>query len=353
MDSGWIAFTVLLSVLGIAIMLGLVKSYLFPVATVTQDAFTKLFGGILGGFLRMSLNVVPITLFTFGFASDLINQEMRMSIPSIAAFLLMIVLRALTTVQQMRGALPQFAPAGGDASQFFCTLPGLEFIENPWLPTSVLSTIIISFYYLFWAAHYGQKLALIGAITGFAVAASTLQFTLGSCANLYVNMIPSLRGFGVLLPAWIVGLIVAGITYGVVVSVYPSKSPIAPGAAGSLVIPGGSQVIPGGTCGPGFTDDGTGNCIPVIPGAKCAPGFYDDGSGNCVAPTPNQTCPVGQKYFEADSRGPAGCRCPDGTMPGSGGTCGFANQSSAPSGGEQTFVAELYRNGKLISSSLS
>jgi hypothetical protein len=335
MDSGWIAFTVLLSVLGVSIMLGLVKSYLFPVATVTQDAFTKMFGGVIGGFLRMSLNVVPITLFTFGFASDLINQEMRMSIPSLSSFLLMILLRVATTVQQMRGSLPSFAPASGaDSSSFFCTLPGLEFIENPWFPTSVLSTIVISFYYLFWAAHSGQKLPLIGAITGFAVAASTLQFTLGSCANLYVNLIPSLRGFGVLLPTWIVGLVVAGITYGVVVSAYPTKNPL-------VNVPGGGPIQT--------------NMSPLGKIIRCPVGSHKtglDSNGNAICGTPPTACPLNTTWVDADWGIASTDQCiGNSSLPSThDDPLQSARTSSAPSGGEQTFVAELYKNGQLVSS---
>ena len=339
MDGGWIAFTTVMVIFGVAVMLGVIKSYLFPVATVTQDAFTKLFGGVLGGFLRMSLNVVPITLFTFGFASDIINQEIRMCIPALSSFIFMLILRIVTTVQQMRGSLPQFAPAGGDASSFFCTLPGLEFIENPWVPTSVLSTIMISFYYLYWATGSGQKLGLIGAITGFVVAASTLQFTLGSCANLYVNMIPSLGGFGVLLPTWIIGIVASGIVYGIIKGSYPTKNPL-------INIPD--------VAGPS-----TYTVAPLGQLTRCPVGSHKTGTdsvGNAICGTPPTACPLNTTWVDADWGIASTGQCiGNSSLPSTRDDPlqSARNQTSAPSGGEQTFVAELYRNGKLISSTLS
>jgi hypothetical protein len=330
MEPGWIAFIVLVSVLLIGGLGFFTSSIWYPRVESGGNIFV-----IMGKTLaNLVLNIVPISLFGFGIVADIIKTEVRASIPTLAAFFSLILLRIGFLTQSATFPLFASSQAETNTATYWCSLPGLEFLENPVFPGSVLSTTIIAFYYIWWAINTPNQLVVVSYMM-FAYAASLVQFTFGNCSSLYYPLF-SLFGPGssVLLQTTLLGLVISGFVYGLVYGVSRTSDPLA-----GLRIP----AFPGTPV------------TPTISGnASCPVGTYDDGSGNCIPPTPNTTCPVGQKFFEADSIGPAGCRCPNGSLPINGG-CPYnsSNQSGVPQQGEQTFVAELYKNGQLVTDSLS
>jgi hypothetical protein len=328
---GWIAFY---SLLGLVVFASSIF-YFYINGYLGRSSFesgqTSIYGEFFKGFSKVLLNILPISLFTFGIVSDMINLEMRRSIPTIAAFLTLFIAR-IATINSAN--FPLFAEQSqSNSNAYWCSLPGLEFFENPVFPSSMLSTTIIAFYYIWWSIGT-PKAVLISAIMLFSWASTFVQFILGDCANIYYPIMYFTGNFGILFQTTLLGLAISGFLYGLIWGVYRSLDPLV-----GLRIPG----LP------------LSSSTPIIFGnASCPSGTYDDGSGNCVGPSPNPTCPVGRKWFEADSIGPAGCRCPNGTLPDSSGSCPYAsNQTGVPSGGDQTFVAELYKNGQLVTDSIS
>jgi hypothetical protein len=280
-----------------------------------------IFDGLPGLLARVLINSIPISLFTFGIIADIIKQEFRASIPSITALLLLIVLRVFSSSQNF----PLFADQGeANNSVFWCALPGFEFLENPWLPGSALATTIIIFYYLWWAIGT-PYLPFVGAGVGIAFAAVCMQFIFGNCESYYIGFeswFGSLfsKGKGALLGASVIGILVSGLLWTIVHFAAPYKNPL------QELYAFGNSNLSGGT-----------KPIPNLPGVSC---------------------PDGQTYSTGDLSGSAGCRCNNSKLPPINGRCYSAenpnqSQSGVVQEGEQTFVAELYKNGKLVTDSLS
>lgn len=338
---GWIAFW---SLLGIIVSLGLLF-YITKYTSqngITAEPFTDLFGGLFGGLLRIVLNIIPIGLFSFGIVADIVKTELRASIPTIGTFITLILIRLISSIKSPSN-FPLFdSQSESNSANFWCSLPGLEFLENPFFPSSILSTAIIGFYYIWWSLGTSKQ-TLILSYMSFAISSTLIQFKLGSCENLYYPIIPLYNGVGVILQTLLLGLGISGFLYGLIWGVYRNLDPLQ-----GLNVLGSSTptTSPGKYSCPGQNPpDKNGNCCPV--------GTMPDSTGNCTSPSPNTTCPVGQKFFEADSVGPAGCRCPNGSLPINGGCPYSSNQSGVAQEGEQTFVAELYKNGQLVTDSLS
>jgi hypothetical protein len=337
MDSGWIAFITLAVAVTLTGFWFLWNKSPFTAVSPGGNTFSQVFGPTVGSFFQMLINLMPISLFTYGFVTDTIHQEVRGSIPSIAVLLSLLVGRVVTSI---RGGLSLFQDQSeSNSSVFWCSLPGLEYLENPYFPSTLFSSLTIGMYYLWWALHGGStnQQIIIGSIVAFSVASAFVQFTLGGCSNLYYALIPiKAGGMGVILQTVLVSALLSASLWGLIQGVYPEKNPLA-----SLGIPqsSGNKTCPGQN-----PPDKNGNCCPI--------GTMPDSGGNCSAPTPNTTCPVGQKYFEADSTGPAGCRCPNGNLPVNGSCPYSSNQSAAPSSSDQIVEARAYKNGVEVTQSI-
>jgi len=241
-------------------------------------------------------NLIPFALLTYGFAGDFINQEFRLSAPSIGAFITMLLLGL--------GGQAYAATKGVDLSAqdtsglLWCTIPGMENAESPWIPTAFISTSTIMFYYLFWAWHTNR--AYIITLSKFigVLIFQNMAFLLGSCSASYMLLFGSVQ-INIFL-AIVIGFATALITY------------LSTSLAGGLKYdPFPTSTTAGGAGGTGGTTGGA-----------------------------NQT------HLS---------KCPDGSVP-IDGNCPYktAGTSQAVQGGdENTFVAELYKNGQLVTDSIA
>jgi hypothetical protein len=266
-------------------------------------------GNLLFLLLTFVVNIAPISLLLFGPILDLINRPSQVitSLPSVLVFGTLIIGKLFDI---SRFGLSTYAKtAGTNETGIWCTLPGLEWFENKFFPSSLFTVSLLLTYYTIWSLRLygfsGSSIAFLCVNVFFPLTLAVMLFKFGpGCSDFYV--------FGT-------SSILLAIGLGVVFSLL----------AGFLTPISFNPFITMNSGGGGGGGGGT----PIIPGSA--------------------TCPAGQEYSTGDSSGSAGCRCINSKLPPINGRCYSQenpNQSSAPSGQEQTFVAELYKNGQLVSS---
>lgn len=302
MDSGWIAFITLAVAVTLTGLWFLWNKTPFTAVSPGGNTFSQVFGPTIGSFFQMLINLMPISLFTYGFVADTIHQEVRGSIPSIAVLLSLLIGRVVTSIS---GGLSLFQDQSeSNSSVFWCSLPGLEYLENPYLPSTLFSSLTIGMYYLWWALQTGSanQQIIIGSIVAFSVASAFVQFTLGGCANLYYALIPiKTAGMGVIFQTVLVSAAISAGLWGLIQGVYPEKNPLP-----SLGIPSGPN---------------TWNLGPQLTNL-------------------NKSCPAGQQWDNTKNQ------CVPiwhSTGP---------NQSAAPSSSDQIVEARAYKNGVEVTQSI-
>jgi hypothetical protein len=327
-----------------ALLLGLVIFQYYSRSAPSSTG--NIFDGPLGLMVKSFFNIIPFGLFSFGIVSDMIFQEVKMSIPSYAVITVMIILRALTGFAQTAGWIPSSfsTPGPSDTNQLWCSLPGLEFLENAFVPSSVFSSMTVLFYYLWWAVNTGQHVQSIGITTLIVMSTTTVQFVLGKCTPLFMNFLPGAGALGVLFPTWLLSMFVSGMVFSLVLGIDRSKNPLsnipAPASSGSSPCPNGADnngqcLGPNsgagllGQCPDGYLPLDTNSCI------QCASAFASVIGGKCVSNDPRYTVPDPPVIVNR-----SGAHKP---IPGK-----DADKKPSSLASEQTFVAELYKDGELV-----
>jgi hypothetical protein len=255
-------------------------------------------------------NMMPFALIAYGFAGDVINQDgVRLSIPSFAAvgsiFLVGIVSKVIAT------------NGGADLSQqetsglVWCTIPGLEAVESPYFPTAIMSTMIVAFYYMCWAWTTPSKLSWpLAMMFSIVYTVQLLAFMNGECSASYI---PPFGGIiGSILISTVLGIVIGSISWaatGKAPNLSPFNIPLGSPSAASGCMPGENRVANG--CREAFTEQFSSKKL------RCDPG-YAEVQGVCV---------------EATTTG--------------------GHSQQVQGGDENTFVAELYKNGRLVTDSIA
>lgn len=326
---GWIAFWILFSIV-IALFGGLMfRNYL----NISEGASSSIIS-ILKAVILFIPKMLPIGLLLIGPLIDIVNNKgLVSSIPTIATLSTLLVLKGLSAIWS---PVPYFENLSGDSSSFWCTLPGFEYFENPFIPSSILTSAIVGFYYLFWASKINQQQTAIGATVAVAIVGSALQFTVGNCERYYKTFF----GYGgneTIFYSIAIGAIVAGITFGSSTINGMVNNPFyGLEAAINTAIP---KATPSsiGRCPYGQHNTGT-TSSPVCVSQACNTNYtWVDASWGI---TSTDGC-VADSIINSNV-GPGGLNSAKTN----------SNQSSAPQGGEQTFVAELYKNGQMITQSI-
>jgi len=270
------------------------------------------FFDIPGGMVTFVANVMPFALLVYGFSGDMVNQEFRLSIPSIAALSSVFIF----------GIIGQFlaTKSGTDLSpqdssgRLWCSIPGLESAESPYFPTAIMTTCIISLYYICWAWHTNSSstLALFFYFSGI-LTVQLATFVFGECFGSYTAPYNS-PVLVILIPIFlgsIIGIITFASSRG---SQNPFNIPLASPSAAA-----GTAGTSAGGCPPGTTSAGQYRCTSDSGGPPvCENGFFMN-NGNCIRLLTN----------------------------------GGHSQQVQGGGDENTFVAELYKNGQLVTDSIS
>jgi hypothetical protein len=264
-QGGW--FVVSITLVWLSILIG--------VSAVTEGLGELLWGknGVL--ILPQSfMNILPAAVLLYGPVSDLIKYEVVSGIPAYASFFFLLLVRIVSLMYTSK--LPS---DGGTVQEIWCTLPGFEWLENPFFPSSVFTTWTITVYYMCWTLFTDsnkKSMVLAGGFT--AIALSFAQFAFGRCSSYYM----SLGGQGM----W----------------------------ANLLVS----------------------SALGTIMGSSLYGAFWTNASKNPF---------YGNPYSNAGTSGVTKSQV-SATNP-------VPMTTEAPSGEEQTFVAELYKNGQLVTEDIS
>lgn len=251
-------------------------------------------------------NILPFSLLGYGIAADIIDQQFRRSLPSIFAVGVSAIIGIVT--QLYAGNQRINLSAQETTGRVWCTIPGLESMESPYIPTSFIATGTIMSYYLYWMSRNGRtdnwKMATTFAVVLFF---QIVTFFGGDCQQSYIG--PSVN----FLVSLGIGAVTGGIAYGVA-QVNPIMfNPFdVPGgvASGSVCEPGQIRVKNG--CQESFSNREHMTSGKVL---HCDSGFVE-ANGQCVKSLGGHSNPV-----EEDN--------------------------------ENVFVAELYKNGQLVTDSIS
>jgi hypothetical protein len=304
MDPWETAFIVLATTIGIfMVSFGLFRN---------QDSFPPGLLDIPLALVTFLGNLMPFALIAYGIAGDMINQDaVRLSIPSIAALGSIFVVGITSKIIATNGGVDLSKQETGGL--VWCTIPGLESVESPYFPTAIMSTAIIGFYYMCWAWSTPSRLSWpLGLFFSIVYLVQLLAFMNGECAASYM---PPFGGIvGSILISTVLGILIGTISWastGRAASLSPFNIPLgSPSAAsGSSCLPGENPIANG--CIEKFTEHFSSKKI------RCNPG-YAEVQGACVETTT---------------------------------TGGHSQQVQG--GDENTFVAELYKNGQLVTDSIA
>jgi len=280
-------------------------------------------------FITFLSNFLPFAIFTAGFISDIIHLEWRSSIPGLAGLVAVVLIKFVTSFTTFG------LTTSDNSATSWCTIPGLESLENPILPMAFVLTSTILFYYTYWTGHPGSpSVNVFAIITGVILLIQMVSFSIsGNCQD-YYYLIPGPLGIaGNVIAAVAVGATVAGVAYlGV------SAQTKFRGGDYNPFLRGPSST---GASGPSPAPD-----IPAS-GGKCANGTdaVKTPSGKRGCPTSSLVCPDGSKAFREGTR----LFCPPVSY-------GMNQSSAQPSVGEDGDIyvlADLYKNGQLVTESIS
>jgi hypothetical protein len=250
-------------------------------------------------YFNIFVNFLPSALLWMGIPADLIiSGRFKYSLPSIVA-LGTIGLSAIGT-RFLAGKIGVGSLSDvNNESGMWCTIPGLEFAESPILPQAFVVLGLIGTYYLSWQAKTGTSTLPLGSVFGVMLIIQLSTFALsGHCPNFYIPLGNILVN---IIAALAVGAIVGAITFGF-------------------------TLLSGDEYNPFINNPTTGAAQTNTPSASGAPG----------AGQQNKNCPPGQAW--------AGTRCHPIV-----GTSGAVQDG----GDENTFVAELYKNGQLVTEQIA
>jgi hypothetical protein len=100
---------------------------------------------------------------------------------------------------------------------FWCTIPGLERLESPYIPTAFLATSLIYVYFLTWAANTGASARRIGTVFGIVLASQLASYYIGGCSQSYASIAGPGGLLNVAIPI-VLGGIIGAITAGIAIA---------------------------------------------------------------------------------------------------------------------------------------
>lgn len=213
---GWGIFGIVMAViLGLGVLGG--SLWAFSKTDLRASVFS-----IIGGFLFAMVNFLPFGLLTFGFVADVIGQEFRYSYASLFGMLSIIInwLVGFT----IGGSQLMSTPGAEQPGTTWCMIPGLEGLENKYMPMSIVSSWTILTYYVIFAATQRAlyQNASIYASTGGLLLIQAMSFYGSDCSTFYMGD-SRWRFFSVLL-----GIIVGSVGYGIISTLNPGQAPFVP-----------------------------------------------------------------------------------------------------------------------------
>jgi len=150
----------------------------------------------VGAFIFAVVNFIPFGLITFGFIADMIGQDFRYSIASLFGLLSI----AMNWVAGLYFGHSSFTSQGPEQpGSGWCMIPGLEGFENRAMPMNLVASATVLTYYLIWASvnrDLSQNVSLYIS-TAVLLIIQTGLFYASDCSKYYVDS--SAFRFGALL----------------------------------------------------------------------------------------------------------------------------------------------------------
>jgi hypothetical protein len=219
-------------------------------------------GNIMATLFFALINFIPFGLITFGAIADLIGQELRYSIGSLIG---MIAITLNFFLAKALGA--NVIPSGSEASDVlaWCTIPGMENLENTFLPMNIVSSSAIMTYYTIFASTVRDPGKNLSIWIGFAVIylLQLISFYGGGCSKYYQS------GFHWKLVSLLWGSLIGMFGWLTVSKAFPSYAPFLNTQMG-----GATQSNYGSSSKPPMSP-GVGGAPPS--GAKCSQDNSQDG----------------------------------------------------------------------------
>jgi hypothetical protein len=172
----------------------------------------KFIASVSGGLFFAIACFLPFGLLMFGFISDIVNQEFRNSYISLVTFATLIASGAAGRAFASARGIDLSTATTSFTEQGWCSLPGLEAIESPYIPMVFLSTSLILTFYTYFAVHTNQHNYIYIAFVGI-LCIQVLSFTISGCSKSYVTIFSD-YGIGLNMLA----SIILGVSVGVLVS---------------------------------------------------------------------------------------------------------------------------------------
>ena len=172
------------TVLGIALLGALIYRFMSRNWTgLSENSFFSTLLDIFTNIGRFAVTVLPFSVFMYGFVGDIINSNgVRLSIPSFAALAVVIVNSIVGRIGALKNGV-NLTPQDS-SSAAWCAIPGLESLESPYLPNSIISTSVILFYYLCWSSDLNYNPLQI-ILTLLAIALIQMVSFVQNCPSYY------------------------------------------------------------------------------------------------------------------------------------------------------------------------
>ena len=171
--------------------------------------------GLFANVGRFAVTVLPFAVFVYGFVGDVINSNgVRLSIPSFAALALIMVNSIVGRILALRNGV-NLSPQDS-SSTVWCAIPGLESLESPYLPNSILSTTVILFYYICWSVELNYNPVGI-SLTLAGIALLQMVTFVGYCPSYFKPVFGSVNWN--LIISIVLGSLVGVITFAIAKSI--------------------------------------------------------------------------------------------------------------------------------------
>lgn len=228
-------------------------------------------------------NYIPFGLMIFGFVADMFSQQLMYSITTIMSLILIVLNGWVGSTFATSASVPSGFTGGGIWEDLrekgWCTLPGFEAWESKYTPMSIIVSSAIAIYYIFFAWANRPSGENVSIIAGLlsTLALQVIVFGFSGCSSYYIPIGGSIM-WNILL-SLLVGFTAGATSMLVVQYRYPQYAPFV-----QAPIPMAKHLLgPGGKRWTIPTNEDVGSTGPVTGGACAAIQGGEDDAMVCEA----------------------------------------------------------------------
>jgi len=275
-------------------------------------------------YIQFISNIIPLAGILFGFAADiLVYHEFKASLPSFVCLAIVLVNAIASRVVFSMNNDSSLLSTQSVTNSTWCSIPGLEELESPYIPMIFTITSFMLTYYGAWnsiGASQDGVTTIIAVSCGVVLAQMASFGFISDCPKFFQPLT-----FYVKSPVWnillalLIGSVVGGSTF--LATFYTDAARWNPISTRNS----NSREMSGPTCKDGSTPDKT-------------------PSGRPGCKTQDSKCPDGSTPFKEDNVSYCSPTVENFENPG---------HTEPVQEDEQTFVAEIYKNGQLVTESIA